>query len=56
VLRGVPLALPDRLYDLKAVQLRHMDVQKEQIESPLSRKCQRFPAVARQPHAVALAD
>ena len=48
-----PLPLPDRLDDLEAVQLRHVDVQEQQVEGALFRQGQRLPAVARQPHAVA---
>ena len=54
--RRGPLPLPNRLDDLEAVQLRHVDVQEQQVEAPFFRQGQRLPAVARQPHAVALAD
>ena len=39
--------------DLEAVQLRHVDVQEQQVEAALFRQGQRLPAVVRQPHAVA---
>ena len=48
-----PLPLPNRLDDLEAVQLRHVDVQEQQVEGALFRQGQRLPAVVRQPHAVA---
>ena len=48
--------LPNRLDDLEAVQLRHVDVQEQQVEATFLHEGQRLPAVARQPHAVTLAD
>ena len=48
-----PLPLPDRPDHLEAVQLRHVDVQQQQVEAALSRQGQRLPAVGRQPHPVA---
>lgn len=50
------LPLSDRLNDLEAVQLRHVDVQEQQVEAPLLRQGQCLPAVARQPRAVTLPD
>src|SRR5258708_2864382 len=48
-----PLPLPNRLYDLEAVQFRHMHVQQQQVESALSRQGQRLAAVGCQPQPVA---
>src|SRR5713226_2652757 len=50
------LPLPNRLYDLEAVQLRHVNVQEQQVKTPLFRQRKDFPAIARQPHAVSLPD
>src|ERR1700719_5100435 len=50
------LPLPNRLYDLEAVQLRHVNVQEQQVKTPLLRQRKHFPAVARQPDAMSLAD
>ena len=44
------------LNDLEAVQLRHVNVQEQQVKAPLFRQCKRLAAVARQPHAVSLPD
>src|SRR5215207_1347299 len=48
------LPLPNRLYDLEAVQLRHVNVQEQQVKTPLFRQSEDFPAVARQPDAMSL--
>src|SRR5712664_2214453 len=50
------LPLPNRLYDLETVQLRHVNVQEQQVETPLFRQRKHFPAVARQPDAMSLPD
>ena len=50
------LPLPNRLYDLEAVQLRHVNVQEQQVKAPLFRQRKYFPAVARQPDAMSLPD
>ena len=50
------LPLPDRLDDLETVQLRHVDVQEQQVKTPLFRQGKRLPAVARQPDAMSLPD
>src|SRR5271163_2020382 len=50
------LPLPDCLYDLEAVQLRHVNVQEQQVKAPLFRQCKDFTAIARQPDAMSLAD
>ena len=50
------LPLPNRLYDLEAVQLRHVNVQDQQVEATFFHEGQSLPAVARQPHAVTLSD
>ena len=34
---GRPLPLPDRPHDLEAVELRHVDVQEQQVEGPFAR-------------------
>ena len=47
------LPLPDRPDDLEAVQLRHVDVQQQQVEGPRLRQRQRLPAVARHTHPAA---
>ncbi len=49
------LPLPDRPNDLEAVQLGHVDVKEEQVETSFLRQGQRLPAIARQPHAMTLA-
>ena len=49
---GGPLPLPDRPHDLEAVELRHVDVQEQQIEGNFSHQVQRLPAVGRHPHGV----
>ncbi len=41
------LPLPNRLDDLKAVQLRHVHVQQQQVEDALPRQGQRLAAVRR---------
>ena len=41
------LTLPDRLDDLEAVQLRHVDVQEQQVEGFALQQGQRLPAVDR---------
>src|SRR2546427_8462661 len=48
--------LPNRLYDLEAVQLRHVNVQEQQVNPPLFRQCEGLPAVAREPDSVSLPD
>src|SRR5215469_16255332 len=53
---GGQLPLPNRLYDLETVQLRHVNVQEQQVKTPLFRQRKHFPAVARQPDAVSLPD
>ena len=50
------LPLPNRLDDLEAVQLRHVDVQEQQVKAPLFRQSKHLPAVARQPDAMSLPD
>src|SRR5260221_9452573 len=50
------LPFPYRLYDLEAVQLRHVNVQEQQVKTPLFRQRKHFPSVARQPDAMSLAD
>ena len=50
------LPLPNRLNDLEAVQLRHVNVQEQQVKTPLFRQRKHFPAVARQPDAMSLPD
>ena len=44
-----PLPLPQRLNDLKAVQLRHVHVQEQQVDALLFRQGQRLAPVGRQP-------
>src|SRR2546421_10235482 len=48
------LPLPDRLYDLEAVQLWHVNVQEQQVNPPLFRQRKHFPTVARQPDPMSL--
>src|SRR5438445_8676944 len=50
------LPLPNLLYDLEAVQLRHVNVQEQQVKTPLLRQRKHFSAVARQPDAMSLPD
>ena len=50
------LPLPNRPNDLEAVQLRHVNVQEQQVKTPLFRQCKHLPAVARQPDAMSLPD
>ena len=50
------LPLPNCSNDLEAVQLRHVNVQEQQVKTPLFRQCQHLPAVARQPDAMSLPD
>src|ERR1700736_5998246 len=50
------LPLPNRLYDLEAVQLRHVNVQEQQVKTPLLRQRKHLMAVARQPDAMSLPD
>src|SRR6202007_3186399 len=44
---------PDCLTNLEAVQPRHVDIQEQQVDPPLSRQGERLAAVARQLHDVA---
>src|SRR3954447_21484706 len=53
---GSQLPLPNCSNDLEAVQLRHVNVQEQQVKTPLFRQRKHFPAVARQPHAMSLPD
>src|SRR6059058_4819475 len=46
--------LPNRLYDLKAVQLRHVNVQEQQVKILLFRQRKHLTAVALQPDAMSL--
>ena len=39
----------DRLGDLEAVELRHLDVQEQEVECGFSYQIQRLPAVGRPP-------
>src|SRR6266436_1833193 len=48
------LPLPNCPYDLKAVQLRHVNVQEHQVKTPLFRQIQYFSAVARYAHTMSL--
>src|SRR5262245_20507323 len=50
------LPLANRLNDLEAVQLRHVNVQEQQVKTPLFRQPKHFPAVARQLDAMSLPD
>ena len=49
VARSAP---PDRPHDLEAVELRHVDVQEQEVEGRFDRQVQRLPAVGRHPHGV----
>src|SRR6516165_5928576 len=51
-----PLPLPNRLNDLEAVQLRHVNVLEQQVKAPLFHQRKHFAAVARQPDAMSLPD
>ena len=53
---GALLPLPNRLDDLEAVQLRHVNVQEQHVKASLFSKRKHFPAVARQPDAMPLPD
>jgi hypothetical protein len=48
------LALPpaDRPHDLEAVELRHVDIQEQQVEGRFGHQVQSLAAVGRQPHGV----
>ena len=50
------LSLPNCLDDLEAVQLRHVNVQEQQVKTPLLRQRKHVTAVARQPDAMSLPD
>src|SRR5450755_2513492 len=50
------LPLPNCLNDLETVQLRHVNVQEQQVKTPLFRQHKYLPAVARQPDAMSLPD
>ena len=50
---GGPLPLPDRPHDLEAVELRHVEVQEQEVEGSFSHQVQCLPAVTGQPHVVA---
>src|ERR1700719_1578187 len=50
------LPLSNRPNDLEAVQVRHVNVQEQQVKTPLFRQCKHLPAVARQPDAMSLPD
>src|SRR5437016_9894593 len=50
------LPLPNCSNDLEAVQLRHVNVQEQQVKTPLFRQRKHLTAVARQPDAMSLAD
>src|SRR6266436_9882081 len=50
------LPLPNCLNDLETVQLRHVNVQEQQVKTPLFRQRKHFPAVARQSHSMSLPD
>src|ERR1700693_1926602 len=50
------LPLPNCLNDLEAVQLRHVNVQEQQVKTPLFRQRKHLTAVARQPDAMSLPD
>src|SRR4051812_40264057 len=50
------LLLPNRPNDLEAVQLRHVNVQEQQVKTPLLRQRKHLTAVARQPDAMSLPD
>ena len=49
---GRLLAPPDLLHDLEAVELRHVDVQEQEVEGLSDRQFQRLPAVGCHPHGV----
>ena len=49
---GRPLPFPEYPDDVESIQLRHVNVQEQQVESLSARQVQRLPAVGRQPHAV----
>jgi hypothetical protein len=51
---GGQLPLPNRLYDLEAIQLGHVDVEEHQVKTPLFRQSKRLPAVAHQSNAMSL--
>src|SRR5215472_3503188 len=51
-----PLPLPNRLNDLEAVQLRHVNVLEQQVKTPLFHQRKHLAAVARQPDAMSLPD
>src|SRR5258705_4677179 len=53
---GGRLPLPNRPYNLKSVQLRHVNVQEHQVKTPLFRQSQDFSAVARYAHTMSLPD
>ena len=53
---GGQLPLPKHLYDLEAVQLRHVNVQEQQVKAPSFRQRKHLAAVAREPHAMSLPD
>src|SRR5439155_16336849 len=50
------LPLPNRSYDLEAVQLRHVNVEEQQVKTSLFRQRKHLTAVARQPDAMSLPD
>ena len=47
---------PNCSNDLEAVQLRHVNVQEQQVKTPLFRQRKHLTAVARQPDAMSLPD
>src|SRR3954471_23402324 len=50
------LTLPKRLYDLEAVQLRHVNVQEQQVETPSFSQRKHLTAIAPQPDTMSLPD
>src|SRR5262249_9858504 len=50
------LPLPNCPYNLKSVQLRHVNVQENQVKTPLFRQSKHFSAVTRYPHTMSLPD
>src|SRR5438552_19114440 len=49
-----PFPLPNCLDDLEAVQLRHVNVQEQQVKTPCFRQPNHLTAAARQPDSMSL--